>query len=85
MNKIYRLTQQGINAAKFWAGLLMVKFHTRADRRMEAELLDAIAGQAYDLLQLWEKIAAVRETPTESEDEPLSLGTVDMLMQPRED
>ncbi len=63
----------------------MVKFHTRADRRMEAELLDAIAGQAYDLLQLWEKIAAVRETPTESEDEPLSLGTVDMLMQPRED
>ena len=39
---------------EFWMVLMLVKFHSRVDRRLKDEFLDELGGQAYDLLQLWE-------------------------------
>ena len=39
---------------EFWMVLMLVKFHSRVDRRIKDEFLDELGGQAYDLLQLWE-------------------------------
>ncbi len=39
---------------EFWMMLMLVKFHARVDRGIKEELLKTLAGQAYDLLQLWE-------------------------------
>ena len=41
-------------AHEFWMVLMLVKFHSRVDRRIKDEFLDELGGQAYDLLQLWE-------------------------------